>query len=110
MNSARNWLQGTFLHVRLKKNPDYYNLEDGTSNELSLDARLEHIASAGIDSLEEHELVENSSKLRCSDFGDAMARYCVQFETMKHILGLPPKAKISEIVCERFHSESLLLY
>lgn len=96
--TARTWLQGTFLHVRLQKNPNHYRLTDSTQSDERLDDELERLLSNNIASLEEHELVEKGSKLQCSEFGHAMARYYVQFETMKTILGLPPKAKISEIV------------
>ena len=67
-------------------------------DDCSLEDRLGKILSTNIASLHEHELVQYSSKLQSSEYGDAMARYYVQFETMKFILGLPPKAKISEIV------------
>lgn len=37
-------------------------------------------------------------KIECTEFGDAMARYYVRFETMKIILSLEQKSKMSEIV------------
>ena len=39
-----------------------------------------------------------NTKTRCTEFGDAMARYYVKFETMKVLLSLEPKSKLSEIV------------
>jgi ATP-dependent DNA helicase HFM1/MER3 len=95
--SAKKWLSGTFLYVRLKENPDHYKIE-GDASGLNLDERLERICRKGLASLEEHGLVSSAPKLRCTEFGDAMARYYLQFDTMKGLLALAPKAKISEIL------------
>ncbi|KAK5132736.1 hypothetical protein LTR08_008702 [Meristemomyces frigidus] len=96
-SSAKKWLSGTFLYVRLKDNPEHYKL-DGDAPGRNLDERLENICSKGIALLEENRLVQATPKLHCTEFGDAMARYCLQFETMRTILALPPRAKVSEIL------------
>ncbi|KAK5118838.1 hypothetical protein LTR62_000047 [Meristemomyces frigidus] len=96
-SSAKRWLSGTFLYVRLKENPEHYKLP-GDAPGRYLDDRLETICRNGIAALEEHDLVQATPKLHCTEFGDAMARYYLQFGTMKVILALPPKAKISEIL------------
>ncbi|KAL9091662.1 MAG: hypothetical protein Q9165_004738 [Trypethelium subeluteriae] len=98
LDTARTWLRGTFLYVRLPKNPDHYRVEGDTRELFNLDGHVEWILSKNIDSLLEHELIQSSPKLQCSKYGDAMARYCVQFETMKLIIGLPAKARVSEIL------------
>ncbi|TKA75857.1 hypothetical protein B0A49_03310 [Cryomyces minteri] len=96
--SAKKWLSGTFLYVRLKENPNHYRL-DGDTGGRDIDERLERICSKDLSSLEQHHLVtSDNEQLRCTEFGDAMARYYLQFETMKIFLGLPPKAKLSEIL------------
>ncbi|KAI5362101.1 putative helicase, Sec63 domain, Helicase superfamily 1/2, ATP-binding domain-containing protein [Septoria linicola] len=95
--SARKWLAGTFLYVRLKDNPQHYKL-DGEGQGRTLEERLEHICKQGIASLREHDLVRGVSNLQCSELGDSMARYYIQFDTMKQLLALKPKAKISEIL------------
>lgn len=95
--SAKRWLASTFLFVRLSRNPSHYRLkEDVTSR--NDDELLERICSKDISLLQEADLVTKEGKLSCSEFGDAMARYYVKFETMKIFLSLAPKAKISEIV------------
>lgn len=96
-SSAKKWLTGTFLYVRLRDNPEHYKLE-GDAPGGNLDERLETICSKAIALLEQNDLVRGSPKLQCTEFGDAMARYYLQFETMKNFLALPPKAKISEIL------------
>lgn len=97
LHSAKKWLAGTFLYIRLRENPNHYRLE-GDSGSGSLDERLERICDRSVSLLREHELVEDGSTLRSTEFGDAMARYYLQFQTMKVFLSLQPKAKLSEIV------------
>lgn len=97
VGSAKKWLAGTFLFVRLWKNPNHYKL-DHDADGIDEGARLEEICNKHIQLLQETNLVSSTAKLKCTEFGDAMARYYVKFETMKIFLSLPPKAKMSEIV------------
>jgi ATP-dependent DNA helicase HFM1/MER3 len=97
VSSAKKWLSGTFLYVRLKDNPEHYKI-DGDAPGRSIDERLEKTCSNSIAVLEEYDLVSATPKLRCTEFGDAMARYYLQFETMKVIMALPPHSKVSEIL------------
>lgn len=97
LQAAKKWLSGTFMYVRLKDNPDHYKIEGDTAGR-NLDERLEKICTRNVELLEEQDLITTGSRLRTTEFGDAMARYYVDFETMKVFLALPPKAKISEIV------------
>lgn len=97
VSSAKKWLTGTFLYVRLKENPEHYKIE-GDLPGLDLDERLENICAKGLAALQEHDLVRGPIQLQCTEFGHSMARYYVKLETMKRFLGLPPKAKISEIL------------
>ncbi|KAI7627064.1 P-loop containing nucleoside triphosphate hydrolase protein [Hortaea werneckii] len=95
--SAKKWLTGTFLYVRLTENPEHYKLDSDAPGR-DLDERLESICRKAISQLEHYDLVRADEKLQCTEFGDAMARYYLQFETMKVFLLLPPQAKISEIL------------
>lgn len=96
-SSAKKWLSGTFLYVRLKENPEHYKI-DGDTTSGNLDERLETICMDGISLLKELDLVEENPKLHCTEFGDAMARYYIQFDSMKTIMELPQKSKVSEIL------------
>jgi ATP-dependent DNA helicase HFM1/MER3 len=97
--SARRWLGSTFLFVRLRRNPNHYKLNQNDNARCQDENEfLEQICDKGLRLLESIDLISGEGKLKCTEFGDAMARYCVKFETMKIILSLPPKAKISEIV------------
>ncbi|KAM0716552.1 hypothetical protein Q7P37_007997 [Cladosporium fusiforme] len=96
-STAKKWLCGTFLYVRLKENPEHYKI-DGDASGKNLDERLEIICNKAVALLEEHDLVQSRPKLHCTEFGDAMSRYYLQFETMKSLLALPRGAKTSEIL------------
>ena len=64
----------------------------------TLDEKIEQICKRDIELLRQSELLTSDNRLKCTEEGEAMARYYVMFNTMKVILSLPPKAKISEIV------------
>ena len=98
ITSAKKWLAGTFLFVRLKKNPRHYQLE-GEIEQNGHDDLLATICAKDVDLLQEARLVSDAPHFKCTEFGDAMARYYIKFDTMKTILAMAPKAKISEIVC-----------
>ncbi|MCJ1284418.1 Sec63 [Xylographa opegraphella] len=105
--TAKRWLAGTFLYVRLGQNPKHYKL-DGDVAERSLDERIAQICDRDIRLLQETQLVTMGQKLKSTEFGSAMARYYVKFETMSVFLSLPPRAKMSEILsvlaeAEEFH-------
>lgn len=85
------------MYVRLKANPEHYKIEGDPAGR-DLDERLQRICERNITMLEECDLVASGTQLMTTEFGDAMARYYIQFDTMKILLALPPKAKMSEIV------------
>lgn len=96
VESAVKWLGGTFLFVRLRRNPTHYKLKEGANQE-DEDQMLRNICEKDISLLRNCGLVEGES-LCSTQFGEAMARYYIQFETMKVLLSLKPKATLSEIV------------
>jgi ATP-dependent DNA helicase HFM1/MER3 len=98
ITSAKNWLASTFMFVRLQKNPRHYQLE-GQIEQNGHEDLLASICAKDVDLLQEARLVSDAPHFKCTEFGDAMARYYIKFETMKTILAMPPKAKMSEIVC-----------
>jgi len=98
LHTAKRWLSGTFLYVRLVQNPDHYKL-DGDPMHQNLDDRIEHICKRDLALLEDAQLISSSEgKLKATECGDAMARYYVKFETMQVFMRLQSRAKISDIV------------
>ena len=110
LHTAMRWLCGTFLYVRLGQNPDHYKL-DGDAVRQNLDDRIERICRKDIALLEDTQLISSlNGKIKATNFGDAMARYYVEFATMQRILQLEPHAKMSEIVRSLWYfKESLLM-
>ncbi|KAJ5544601.1 hypothetical protein N7461_006905 [Penicillium sp. DV-2018c] len=94
VESAVKWLAGTFLFVRLRRNPTHYKLKEGANQE-DEDELLRQICEKDIDLLRQCDLVD-AERLCSTQFGDAMARYYINFETMKVLLSLKPKATLSE--------------
>ncbi|KAF5015208.1 hypothetical protein F66182_13541, partial [Fusarium sp. NRRL 66182] len=62
------------------------------------DEMLQQICDKDIKLLQKTELVVKQGPFKATPYGEAMAKYYVKFETMKVILALPPRVKISEIV------------
>ncbi|KAJ5898809.1 hypothetical protein N7495_003553 [Penicillium taxi] len=96
LESATKWLAGTFLFVRLRRNPSYYQLKEEASED-DEDELLRQICEKDITLLQECGLV-TIEKLGSTQFGDAMARYCVRFETMRILMSLRLGASIHEIL------------
>jgi ATP-dependent DNA helicase HFM1/MER3 len=105
MESAKRWLEGTFLYVRLGKNPNHYKI-DGDSAEKCLNDRIEQICQRDINLLHDTNLVTSGANFKSTEFGDAMARYYIRFETMQKLLSLPRQARMSEIVSRRIVSRA----
>ena len=99
MESAKKWLAGTFLYVRLVQNPGYYKI-DGDSTNQDLGERIESICQRDLSLLKDTGLVleDSNSTFKATEFGNTMARYYVTFQTMRVILGLGSQPKISDIV------------
>ncbi|KAJ8115056.1 hypothetical protein OPT61_g3210 [Boeremia exigua] len=97
LDSARTWLTGTFLYIRLRQNPVYYRL-DGSRGNQDIQAQVDDICFRDIALLKEYNLATGEENLRCTEFGHAMARYYVKFETMKVFMGLKAKSTLSEVL------------
>ncbi|PLN84710.1 P-loop containing nucleoside triphosphate hydrolase protein [Aspergillus taichungensis] len=96
IESAIKWLAGTFLFVRLRRNPIHYDLREGADRD-DEDEMLRQICEKDIKLLQECGLVTTGC-LRATQFGDAMARYYVRFETMKGLLSLERHATAFQIL------------
>lgn len=97
LTSAKKWLTGTFLYVRLKQNLQYYQLDVVRSGK-QINENLDDIFARDITLLQDNNLITEGEIFRCTDFGDCMTKYYVHFDTMCIFMRLPQKASISEIV------------
>lgn len=95
--SAKTWLSGTFLSVRMKQNPMYYKFSCDTGSR-DPDERLELVCERDIKLLQETKLITSDSRFACTKYGEAMSKYMVRFETMQLLLSIPEHATMSQIV------------
>jgi ATP-dependent DNA helicase HFM1/MER3 len=98
LESAARWLGGTFLSVRMRRNPDHYRLAQGTSPVSNIDESLEEICERDIKLLQDANLVTAGPKFTSTAYGCAMAKYMIQFSTMNLILNLPQRVKMEQLV------------
>lgn len=80
---AVDWIKSTFLYVRASKNPKHYKIME------NVEKKLEEMCSMGIDSLAKYGLVtksEESGEITSTGYGKLMAKYYLNFETMKKFL------------------------
>lgn len=98
ISEAKEWLQGTFLAVRLDRNPNYYKLTGNSSLKDPLDERLEDICETDISKLQEAGLVTEEATFRSTDYGWTMSRYVIRFNSMQKILQIPRGAKMEQVV------------
>lgn len=97
ISTAKQWLSSTFLNIRLKQNPKYYDVD--MNNEVNdLDNVLLKCCEKDLALLKDAQFIEDNGRLRSTEYGQAMARYCTKFETMKSFMNLPVKAKVSQIL------------
>ncbi|KAI1757919.1 hypothetical protein F4782DRAFT_544295 [Xylaria castorea] len=97
IQTAKKWIRGTFLSVRVRKSPSLYNLEN-VNNAATADERMEEWCERDVKLLQDHGLVTKHTPLVCTEYGQAMSRYMIQFETMKLLLSIPPAASIEEML------------
>ena len=99
LSSAKKWLAGTFLSVRLRRNPKHYKLTGSISNPTEIDDRLAEICERDLKLLREANIVTKGDKFECTAYGKAMSKYMVEFSTMKTLMGIPRGAGMAQIVC-----------
>lgn len=97
LTTAKQWLSSSFLYVRLKRNPQHYSFREDVEHCAGEDF-LERLCEKDLETLQQANLIQGADPLKSTEYGDAMARYYVSFDTMHSFMSLPPKAKSSDIV------------
>lgn len=95
VQTAKKWIGGTFLSVRVRQSPSLYHLED-VRNAEDADKRMEEWCERDLKLLQQNGLVTGQAPFRCTEYGHAMSRYMVNFETMKELLSIPRGAALQE--------------
>jgi ATP-dependent DNA helicase HFM1/MER3 len=91
---AINWLKSTFFYIRIMKNPSHYgvNIKKMNNFESNIDEYLNDLSIKNLQQLidcnlvEECDIFNEESRLKPTNNGVLMAKYCLAFETMKLII------------------------
>ncbi len=94
VRSAVTWLKSTFLYIRIMKNPSYYGVKINDMNniESKIDEYLNELSIKNLQQLidcnlvEECDIFSDEAKLKPTNNGILMAKFCLAFETMKSII------------------------
>ncbi|KAH9993007.1 hypothetical protein F4779DRAFT_637386 [Xylariaceae sp. FL0662B] len=92
IQTAKRWISGTFLSVRVRQAPSLYDL-DNVRNAADADEKMEEWCERDVKLLQQTSLVTQNPPFNCTEYGHAMSRYMVQFETMRLLLSIPRGAK-----------------
>lgn len=105
LQGAKNWLNGTFLSVRLRQNPKHYSELDerivySSISASTIDEKLERICEGVIENLRGAQLVEctRTSSFHPTEYGRAMSKYMIRYDTMKLILVIPRGATTQDLL------------
>ncbi|KAK3940408.1 hypothetical protein QBC46DRAFT_434685 [Diplogelasinospora grovesii] len=96
--SAKKWLASTFLSVRLRRNPVYYQLTQGAPNTLQLEDRLGEICERDIKELRDAGLISGDDTIKATEYGLVMSRYMVAFPTMKLLMQIPRGVRMEALI------------
>ncbi|PWN88358.1 P-loop containing nucleoside triphosphate hydrolase protein [Acaromyces ingoldii] len=99
---VENWLRGTFLFVRMKKNLRHYQIE-GAGGMNDPEHGVQNLSRHLFKSLREHELLldatqDGRSEIACSHYGDLLASYFISFKTFLRLLRVKRGASTSDIL------------
>ncbi|KAI2470237.1 P-loop containing nucleoside triphosphate hydrolase protein [Annulohypoxylon bovei var. microspora] len=97
VQTAKKWIGGTFLSVRVCQSPLLYGIED-VLDAKDAEMRMEEWCERDVKLLQQFGLVTEQAPFKCTEYGYAMSRYMVNFDTMKQILSIPRGAPLKEIL------------
>ncbi|KAI1763874.1 P-loop containing nucleoside triphosphate hydrolase protein [Hypoxylon sp. FL1150] len=96
VETAKKWIGGTFLSVRVRQSPLLYL--EGARNAEDADKTMEDWCEKDIKLLQQDGLITETVPFKCTEYGHAMSRYMVKFETMELLLSIPRGAGLEEIL------------
>ncbi|XP_024533051.1 ATP-dependent DNA helicase MER3 homolog [Selaginella moellendorffii] len=105
---AIEWLKASFLYVRIKKNPQHYKVD--RAREDHLENHLKEICLRNVNELAEFRLVETDEygfQLKPLEPGRLMAKYYLDFSTMKEITKAPIKCAVEDMIYTLAKSQEL---
>jgi ATP-dependent DNA helicase HFM1/MER3 len=99
VDSGKRWLAGTFLSVRIGRNPMHYRLTTASGHGYKVDDKLAEICERNIKLLQEHQLIAvGGENFSSTVYGRAMSNLMIQFDSMKELLKIPKAVKMERLV------------
>ncbi|XP_065878315.1 DExH-box ATP-dependent RNA helicase DExH17 isoform X1 [Euphorbia lathyris] len=100
---AIEWMKCSFLYVRMKKNPEKYEIK-GISKD-RIEKHVQEISIQKINELSRHQMIwngEDAFLLKPLEPGRLMTKYYLKFDTMKHIMQTPENCSLEDalnVIC-----------
>ncbi|KAF5380937.1 hypothetical protein D9615_004089 [Tricholomella constricta] len=98
ISTAKEWLRGTFLFQRIRKNPKHYAL--GKDDGQTWEERVDDLVMQSIEKLRQTQLVETPTcssrdeELIATDYGDIMSKSAIRFHLLQSIILYVPKMSL----------------
>ncbi|KAK7273541.1 hypothetical protein RIF29_14597 [Crotalaria pallida] len=102
ISKAIEWMQCSYLYVRMKRNPEHYAIRKGISGsrlEKQVQGMFSEICVQKVNELSQHQMVwidEDGFLLRPLDPGRLMTKYYLRFDTMKQIMQTPENYSLED--------------
>ncbi|CAI8613036.1 unnamed protein product [Vicia faba] len=104
ITKAIEWIECSYLYVRMKKNPTNYAIKKGTSDG-RIEKHVQEVCVQKVNELSQFQMVwvdEDGFLLRPLDPGRLMTKYYLRFNTMKQIMRTPENCSLEDalrVVC-----------
>ncbi|KAI0310640.1 Sec63 Brl domain-containing protein, partial [Amylostereum chailletii] len=98
LETAKQWIHGSFFYQRLRQNPRHYAAADGDKTWEDL---LDGMLSRSVEGLKEAQLIRESTEdggLSTTEYGDIMSRFYIRQSTMALIMKLPDRVTIRDLL------------
>lgn len=95
--SAIDWLENSFLSVRIKKNAKHYSISD---NQVQPDKQLSNFAEAALDVLVQDDLIEEDEDhgIRPTELGEIMSKFCLRHKTFLNLTHMKSNAAMRNVL------------
>lgn len=97
VQTAKKWIGGTFLSVRVCQSPSRYDIKN-VKDTSEAEMRMEEWCERDVRLLQQFGLVTEQAPFKCTEYGHTMSRYMVNFDTMKQLLSIPQGAPLKDIL------------
>eukprot|EP01099_Mayorella_cantabrigiensis_P006421 TRINITY_DN5354_c0_g1_i1.p1 TRINITY_DN5354_c0_g1~~TRINITY_DN5354_c0_g1_i1.p1 ORF type:complete len:573 (-),score=91.48 TRINITY_DN5354_c0_g1_i1:129-1847(-) len=94
------WLKSTYLYIRMRKNPSHYGIPLRLKEE-EIDLKMREICLSCVNEMVSYDILsldEDGFSIKPLEIGKTMARYSIEFETMKLFSKLSFRPEFSDLV------------